>query len=112
MRGLVEWSNLMKQYAIATILLVGLTVPAFAARPSTASQEKRDVTPGFSFVAKDHWAVDDTVGNCSVIDAKPSSYDTSGLKVLGDKSGYPSLSAAQKEIKSDKSVCKGYVLRG
>jgi hypothetical protein len=100
----------MKQYAIATLLLVGLTAPALAA--STASQDARDTSPNFSFVAKDHWAVDDTVGNCAVIDAKPSPYDTSGLKVLGDKSGYPSLSAAQKEIKSDKGVCKGYVLRG
>lgn len=101
----------MKQYAIATILLVSLTAPAFAAGPSTASQEKRDVAPNFSFVAKDHWAVDDTVGDCAVIDAKPSPYDISGLKVLGDKSGYPTLSAAQKEVKSEKSICKGYVQR-
>jgi hypothetical protein len=99
----------MKQYAIATLLLVGLTAPAFAA--STASQDARDTSPNFSFVAKDHWAVDDTVGNCAVIDSKPSPYDISGLKVLGDKSGYSSLSAAEKEVKSDKGVCKGYVQR-
>ena len=99
----------MKQYAIATLLLVGLTAPAFAA--STASQDARDTSPNFSFVAKDHWAVDDTVGNCAVIELETSPYDISGLKVLGDKSGYSSLSAAEKEVKSDKGVCKGYVQR-
>jgi len=99
----------MKRYAIASLLLLSLTVPAFAARPSTATQEERDVAPGFSFIAKDYWAVDDTVGNCSVVDARPSPYDISGLKVLGDRSGYSSLSGAQKEIKSDSSACKGIV---
>ena len=101
----------MKQLAIASILLVGLTAPAFAARPSTASQDERDVTPNFSFVAKDHWAVDDTVGNCAVIDAKPSPQDISGMRILGNKTGYSSLSAAEKQISSDKSVCKGTVQR-
>jgi hypothetical protein len=102
----------MKQYAIAGILLLSLAAPAFAAaRPSTASQESRDVSSGFSFDAKDHWAVVDTVGNCAVVDSKPSPYGISGLKILGDKSGYPSLSAAQKTIRVDKSVCKGTVQR-
>jgi hypothetical protein len=101
----------MKRYAIASLLLVSLTVPAFAAGPSAAAQEERDVTPGFSFIAKDHWAVDDTVGNCAVVDARPSPYDISGLKVIGDKSGYSTLSAADKEIKSDASLCKGTVSR-
>ena len=99
----------MKRYAIASLLLVSLTVPAFAARPSTAMQEERDVAPGFSFIAKDYWPVDDTVGNCAVVDARPSPYDISGLKIIGDKSGYSSLSAAEKEVKSDTSVCKGIV---
>jgi len=40
-----------------------------------------------------------------VIDAKPS-YD---LKILGDKSGYASLPAAETEIKS--AACKGVVSR-
>jgi hypothetical protein len=101
----------MKTYVIASLLLVGLTAPAFA-RASTAAQDTRDTTPGFSYVAKDHWAVDDTVGNCAVVDAKPSPYDISGLKLIGDKSGYSSLSAAQKDVKSDTSVCKGIVQRG
>jgi hypothetical protein len=78
----------MKQYAIATLLLVGLTAPAFAA--STASQDARDTSPNFSFVAKDHWAVDDTVGNCAVIDSKPSPYDISP-KSLSQHGRMPSL---------------------
>jgi hypothetical protein len=98
----------MKQYAIASLLLVGLTVPAFA---NAASQDERDMAPNFSYVAKDYWAVDDTVGNCAVVDSQPSPYGISGLKILGDKSGYPNLSAAQKEIKSDQSACKGVVER-
>jgi hypothetical protein len=101
----------MKQYAIASLLLVSLTAPAFAARESTAMQEARDVAPNFSFVAKDHWAVDDTVGNCSGVDSKPSPYDISGLKILGDKSGSSSLSSAEQKIDSDKSVCKGTIQR-
>jgi hypothetical protein len=100
----------MKQYAIASLLLVSLTGPAFA-RASTASQEARDTSPNFSFVAKDHWAVDDTVGNCAVVDSRPSPYQISGLKIIGDKSGYSSLPAAEKEIKSDRSACKGVVER-
>jgi hypothetical protein len=100
----------MKEYAIAGLLLVSLTVPALAA--NLATQDSRDTGPNFNFVAKHHWAVDDTVGNCAVVDAKPSPYDISGLKILGDKSGYSSLSAAEKKIKSDRSACKGFVERG
>jgi hypothetical protein len=77
-----------------------------------ANQDARDVAPNFSYAAKNHWAVVDTVGNCGVVDTKPSGYDISGLKTLGDKSGYSSLSAAEKEIKSDRSACKGIVERG
>ena len=81
-------------------------------KPATsANQDSRDTAPNFSYLARDHWAVDDTVGNCAVVDAKPSPYDISGLKTLGDKSGYSSLSAAEKEIKSDQSACKGTVER-
>jgi hypothetical protein len=99
----------MKQYVIAGLLLVGLTAPVFAA--NRANQDARDISPNFSYAAKDHWAVVDTVGNCAVVDTRPSSYDISGLKLLGDKSGYSSLSAANEEIKSDKSACKGIVSR-
>ena len=42
-----------------------------------------------------------------MLDAKPSS----DLKILGDKSGYPSVSAADKEIKSAGSACKSVVSR-
>ena len=42
----------MKSYAVAGLLLVGLATPALA--------------------ASQHYAVKDTVGNCSVIDARPS----------------------------------------
>jgi hypothetical protein len=53
----------------------------------------------------------DTVSNCAVIDAKPSPYDISGLKILGQKSGYSNMEAAQKTLKSDSSQCKGTVQR-
>jgi hypothetical protein len=99
----------MKQIAIASLLLVGLTAPTFAAK--LVNPDTRDVSPNFSYNAKDHWAVIDTVGNCAVVDSRPSSFDISGLKILGDKSGYSSLSAAEKEIKSDRSACKGLVSR-
>jgi hypothetical protein len=101
----------MKKIAIATatLVLVGLTAPAFAA--SEAQQDANDTNPNFSFQSKDHWAVIDTVGNCAVVDTRPSPYGISGLKILGNKSGYSSLSAAQKQIKSDMSVCKGTVQR-
>jgi hypothetical protein len=100
----------MKQYAVASLLLLSLTVPAFA-RASTAAQDAKDTSSNFNFVAKDHWAVADTVGNCAVVDSKPTPYDISGLKIIGDKSGYSSLPAAEKEIKADKSACKGIVER-
>jgi hypothetical protein len=80
----------MKPYLAATLLLVGLATPAFAA---------------------EHYAVVDTVGNCSVIDTKPSPHDISGLKVLGDKSGYPSAADAQKALGSDSSQCKRTLAR-
>ena len=99
----------MKQYAIASLLLIGLTAPALAA--SMASQDSRDTASNFSYVAKDHWAVDDTVGNCAVVDSQPSPKGISGLKILGNKDGYSSLSAAENEIKSDNSACKGIVER-
>jgi hypothetical protein len=99
----------MKRFAIAGLLLIGLTAPALAA--NMATQDARDTTPNFSYVAKDHWAVEDTVGNCAVVDSQPSPKGMSGLQILGNKNGYSSLSAAEKEIKSDKSACKGIVER-
>jgi hypothetical protein len=99
----------MKQYALATLLTVCLAAPAFAA--NTPNQDSRDVSPNFSYSAKDHWAVIDTVGNCAVVDSRPSPRDISGLKTLGQKGGYSSLSAANQELKADKSACKSIISR-
>ena len=90
-------------------MLIGLTAPAFAA--DMPSQDAKDTAPNFSYVAKDHWAVDDTVGNCAVVDSRPSPKDISGLKILGNKNGYSSLSAAEQQIKSGSRACKGTVER-
>jgi hypothetical protein len=50
----------------------------------------------------------DTVGNCSVVDSKPSAH--SGMKLLGKKSGYASKEEATKAMKAlPKKTCKGYV---
>ena len=98
----------MREYAIATLLLVGLTAPAFAV-PSMAQQDAKDTNPNFTYQSKDHWAVIDTVGNCAVIDTQPSPRDVSGLKILGNKGGYPSPSGAEQILKSDSSACKGIV---
>jgi hypothetical protein len=81
----------MKSYVVAGLLLVALATPAFA--------------------ASQHYAVVDTVGNCSIIDTKPSPYGISGLKILGDKSGYSSLAAAEKVLNSGNSKCKAMIER-
>jgi len=80
----------MKTYLTASLLLVALATPAFAA---------------------EHFAVVDTVGNCSVIDTKPSPYNVSGLKILGNERGYSSPATAEKALKSDSSRCKGMIQR-
>jgi len=80
----------MKSYIVAGLLLVALATPALAA---------------------EHYAVVDTVGNCWVIDTKPSPYDISGLKILGDKIGYSSPAAAEKVFKSGHSECKAMIER-
>jgi hypothetical protein len=49
----------------------------------------------------------DTVGNCSVIDSPPST----GLKIVGDKSGYASPESANQAMK-DEAKCKGVVGTG
>jgi hypothetical protein len=100
----------MKKIAIAMLLLASLTAPAFAV-PSMAQQDAADINPNFSYQSKDHWAVVDTVGNCAVIDTQPSSYDISGSKILGNKSGYSSLSGALQKLKSDRSACKNIISR-
>jgi hypothetical protein len=47
----------------------------------------------------------DTVGNCSIVDSKPSA--GSGMKIMGDKGGYASKDAAEKALKGLK--CGGIV---
>ena len=50
----------------------------------------------------------DTVGNCSVVDSKPSA--SAGMKILGDKNGYASQEDAAKALKAlPKGKCKGVV---
>jgi hypothetical protein len=96
----------MNRLVMTTFLIVGITVPAFAA--SAANPDANDMAPGYVYSGKDHWAVRDTVGNCGVIDAKPGPYDISGLHTLGDKSGYKSIKAAKGAYNS---TCKGFVPR-
>jgi hypothetical protein len=50
----------------------------------------------------------DTVGNCSVVDSKPSPH--SGMTLLGDKKGYASRDQATKALNAlPKGKCKGVV---
>jgi hypothetical protein len=50
----------------------------------------------------------DTVGNCSVVDSKPSA--SAGMTILGDKNGYASQEDATKALKAlPKGKCKGVV---
>ena len=55
-----------------------------------------------------HFAVKDTVSNCSVVDVPPSS--TSGMQILGDKNGYSSVKNAQAALGS--ADCKDKIHRG
>jgi hypothetical protein len=79
----------MKKLALAS-----LAVFAFAA-PTAAAGAK-------------YYVEIDTVGNCSVVDSKPSA--NSGMKMLGDKSGYASKEVATKALNGlPKEKCKGIV---
>jgi hypothetical protein len=82
----------MKPIVLASLVAAALATPALAA-------------------TAEHYAVIDTVGNCAVVDTKPSPYDISGLKILGQKGVYSSMDAAQKALKSDSSQCKGTIER-
>jgi len=71
------------------IALISLAVPALAA--------------GAKFYVEM-----DTVGNCSVVDSKPSA--SAGMTILGDKNGYTSKEDATKALKALPSgKCKGIV---
>ena len=64
---------------------------------------------GAAFAAGARYYVEmDTVGNCSVVNSKPSA--RAGMKILGDKAGYASKDAASKALKAlPESKCKGIV---
>jgi hypothetical protein len=55
-----------------------------------------------------HFPIEDTVGNCSVVDVPPS--NTSGMRILGDKNGYSLVQDAQAALGS--ADCKGKIDRG
>ena len=55
-----------------------------------------------------HFAIEDTVGNCSILDGPPS--NTSGMRILGDKNGYSSVRDAQAAV--GLADCKGKIGRG
>ena len=57
--------------------------------------------------ATKHFAIRDTAGNCSVIDAQPS--QASGMQVIGDKNGYSSIADAQAVLSWN---CKAKIERG
>jgi hypothetical protein len=72
----------MKRYLLATLLLVGLTAPALAA---------------------EHYAVEDTVNYCTVIDAAPSR--ASDLRMIGNPKGYQTKAEAEQALNSNAN-CK------
>lgn len=72
-----------------TIALVGLVTPALAASAR-------------------YYLEIDTVGNCSVVDSKPSEH--AGMTILANTNGYASKEDAAKALKSlPKDKCKGIV---
>ena len=68
----------MGKCAIASVLVVTLATSALAADAK-------------------YYLEMDTVGNCSVVDSKPSA--SSGMKIMGDKGGYASKEDAAKAPK-------------
>jgi len=78
-----------KMMMMITIALIGLTSPALAASAR-------------------YYLEIDTVGNCSVVDSKPSAH--AGMTILGDQNGYASKEEAAKALKSlPQNKCKGIV---
>jgi hypothetical protein len=73
--------------------------------PVSQSAEAQSEAPSASVAPSTtarHYLVLDTVGNCSVIDAKPSG----GLKIVGEKGGYASKEGANQAME-DEAKCKG-----
>jgi hypothetical protein len=84
----------MTKYLVACLFIIGVASPAFAAHQITEPPAK-------------HFAVRDAVGNCSVVDVRPSR--ASDLRILGSKSGYASVKDAQAALGSG---CKSKIDRG
>jgi len=79
----------VKKTAMVMVALVGIAAPALAAGAK-------------------YYVEMDTVGNCSVVDSKPST--SAGMTILGDKNGYASKEDATKALKAlPKGKCKGVV---
>jgi len=79
----------MNKMMMITIALIGLTSQALAASAR-------------------YYLEIDTVGNCSVVDSKPSEH--AGMTILGDKNGYASKEDAAKGLKAPpKDKCRGIV---
>jgi hypothetical protein len=88
---------------IVTVSQVSPTKPS--PLPIRKSTEAPSVPPTASVAPSAttrHYLVADTVGNCSVIDSKPSD----GLKGIGEKGGYASNELANEAMKREPK-CKG-----
>jgi hypothetical protein len=85
----------MRKYLVACLFIIGVAAPAFAAHQITAAAPAK------------HFTVKDTVGNCSVVDIRPSR--ASDLRILGNTRGYASVKDAQAALGSS---CKSKIDRG
>jgi hypothetical protein len=80
--------------------------------PKKSTQARSQTPPSGSHAASApppatarHYVVVDTVGSCTVVDAKPAD----GLKIIGDNNGYTSSDSANKALKDAKAECKDSV---
>ena len=83
----------MRKYLVACLFILGVAGPAFAAHQLTVAPPAK------------HFAV--KVGNCSVVDIRPSR--ASDLRILGSTRGYASVKDAQAALGSG---CKSKIDRG
>jgi hypothetical protein len=79
----------MKKYILASLLVLGFSMNAFAAE------------------AAKFYVVKDTVGLCSVIEGEPSA----GMTPIAEKGGYESRDAGKKALQEvkEKAGCQGVV---
>jgi hypothetical protein len=82
----IGWRDLSEESAAAEKVTSEITK-----LQKTAGAEMREIQSGQA--ATKHFAIKDTVGICSVIDFMPSR--ASGMQLLGNKNGYPSVRDAQ-----------------